>query len=121
MEEGSVWPKLRKLDLGTFQTSEDGLFGLLERHARTLKIFWLQMFVELDAGGSWPSLLRRMKDTLKLEGCRFNAVLKTGDPNNYEDEWRISNVQEDFKVLKCIWNGQMEDYLVEGRPFSLID
>jgi hypothetical protein len=42
IEDGFVWPKLEKLELGGFQTSESRLVGLLERHASTLRIFGLQ-------------------------------------------------------------------------------
>jgi hypothetical protein len=59
--EGHVWPKLKKLELGAFQTSESQLVDLLERHADTLKYFRLREDIEVDAGGSWISLLHRIK------------------------------------------------------------
>lgn len=53
IETGCFWPKLKKLQLGSFQTSESELLHLLERHASTLRKFSLHVAVELDAGGSW--------------------------------------------------------------------
>ena len=53
IEDGFVWSKLKKLELGGFQTSESQLVGFLERDASTLRIFGLQSEVGLDAGESW--------------------------------------------------------------------
>jgi len=51
--DNPFWPGLKKLELGCFRTSELELMRVLERHAKTLLHFGLNISVELDAGGSW--------------------------------------------------------------------
>jgi hypothetical protein len=75
ISEGHTWPKLKKLELGNFQTNESQLANLLERHASTLKDFRLTDEIEMDAGGSWISLLQKPKGFHMLEKVRIQADL----------------------------------------------
>jgi hypothetical protein len=121
IEDGFVWPKLKKLELGGFQTSEPRLFRLLEAHASTLRVFGLQVEVQLDAGGSWYSLLHGMKSMLKLEETRIHGTLETRPSvNNFGEHWHVSDRQYEYR-LGNIWAGELEDYLVRGGPFPLTD
>lgn len=119
VEENFVWPKLRKLELGVFQASEDDLLGLVQRHAKTLRIFGLHESVELDPGGSWLTLLPRIKETLKLERTNIYGILETrAGPNNRPERWALSNSCYNSEP-NALWAGKLEDYLVRGGVMPL--
>lgn len=121
IEDGFVWPKLKKLELGGFQTSESRLVGLLERHASTLRIFGLQVEVELDAGGSWKTLLRRLKSMLNLEEARFEGRLTTRPGPDTDGEcWYVYDRQYEHRLGE-LWAGDLEDYFVREGAFPLTE
>ncbi|KAE9374356.1 hypothetical protein N431DRAFT_556675 [Stipitochalara longipes BDJ] len=124
IRKGHVWPKLRKLELGIFETSESQLVGLLERHASTLKHFGLKDYVEMDAGGSWISVLRKMKSFLKLEKMRIEASLSTKHSiDSAPERWSVFEHYSSPALIgeKGLCPEDIEDYLIRNGPVPLTD
>jgi hypothetical protein len=85
---------------------------LLERHASTLRIFGLQLEVELDAGGSWKTLLRRLKIKPNLQDARFEGRLTTcPGPDTDGGCWYIYDGQYEHRLGE-LSAGDLEDYFV---------
>jgi hypothetical protein len=124
ISEGHTWPKLRKLELGNLQTSESQLADLLERHASTLKDFRLTDEIGMDAGGSWISLLQKLKGFRMLEKVGIQGDLTTrGGPDTAEECWDIWQrwypITSSGSDDPAPWD--LENYLLRDGPFPLTE
>ena len=124
ISEEHTWPKLKKLELGLFETSEFQLADLLRRHASTLKDLRLRGEIEMDAGGSWISLLQELKGFHMLEKVRIEGDLTTrAGPDTVEERWHIW--ERRFPITfsgsddPSPWD--LENYLLRDGPFPLTE
>ena len=108
--DGHLWPTLRTLRLGCFETSQGDLMRFLDNHKGTLKNLTL-IDVSLDVkfiddrveeDGSWMELLPHIRNTLILEyGCLHGEISACGAHPGGNEEWHINHEcvpgDEDFQ------------------------
>ena len=124
ISEEHTWPKLKKLELGLFETSEFQLADLLRRHASTLKDLRLRGEIEMDSGGSWISLLQKLKGFHMLEKVRIEGDLTTrAGPDTAEERWQIWERRFPITsiVLKDPAPWDLENYLLRDGLFPLTE
>ncbi|PWY81740.1 hypothetical protein BO94DRAFT_601809 [Aspergillus sclerotioniger CBS 115572] len=65
------WPKLRHFGISNFVVTTDDVISFLKKLPETIRSVELKFLYFLDEGGSWPNLLRRIRDEV---GWRARAV-----------------------------------------------
>ena len=76
-----TWHSLRVAAFAFISADEDCLVYFFERHASSLRKLRLDSMTLTT--GSWPSLLKRARKTLKLEQAAVSGKLKSYDPEEF--------------------------------------
>ena len=86
-----------------------------------LKISGLLVEVQLDAGGSWYTLLARIKSMLSLEETRIHGLMSTiPGPDDKPESWLL--LERSYEPIeKDVRARDLEDFLVRGGAFSYTD
>ena len=110
------WHSLRVASFSYISTDEDCLAQFFDRHADTLRKLRLET-ISLNEG-SWPSLLRHARKTLKLEQAALSGRLKSLEAEEvyYFDLPAGLNGGKKAKIQVVV-----EEYLVEGGEGPLLD
>jgi hypothetical protein len=72
--EGMTWPRLRRLELKVFTTSEKHITNFLQRHSKTLRVIkWHNVWLN-DSAFGWNRIFKKMKRYMKLEEVEFRGI-----------------------------------------------
>lgn len=84
-----VWPKLRKVNLGTIDLPHQELLAFLDRHSATLRGFAVSCCNLV--GGSWCDVMIFLRDNMKLKRLHLSGTLSDGRTKVYSS-WELATM-----------------------------
>ena len=111
-----TWHSLRVAAFAYISADEDCLVYFFERHASSLRKLRLDNMTLTT--GSWASLLKRARKTLKLEQAAVSGKLESYDPEEFH-YFDLPPGLNDGKKAKI--EDVVEEYLLKGGDGPLLD